>query len=156
MASPGVVSSSVTTSPSAGSDGVCEAPQHRVVAAAVTEERKRKRKESNRLSAQRSRARKQRQLDELTAQVASLRAQNGAMAAAARDAARRCAAVQAENELLHARALELGARLQSLAGLIQCMDDAAAAAAYIPPPFAGGGAMLHQPPLLDATTFNYY
>lgn len=52
-------------------------------------ERKRKCK-SNR---QRSRAGNHRQLDELTVQVAVLRARNGAMAAAAHDVQRRCAAV---------------------------------------------------------------
>ncbi|XP_062184669.1 bZIP transcription factor 44-like [Phragmites australis] len=122
MASPVVVSSTVTTSPSTGSEGACE-PQ---LAAAVTAERKRKQKESNRLSAQRSRARKQRQLDELTAQVAALRAQNSAMASAEHDAARRCAAVQAENDLLRSRMLELHAWLQTFNDLIQCMDEAAA------------------------------
>jgi hypothetical protein len=162
MASPGMMSSTVTTSPlPAGSDSAgCLQVQRpaSVVPASVTEERKRKRKESNRLSAQRSRARKQRQLDNLTKQVAALRAKKDAVAAAARDAARRCAAVQAENELLRARSLELGTRLQSLLDLIQYMDAAAAATAsavYDPSPFAG--AALHQPPLLlDATMYSYY
>lgn len=155
MASPGMTSSTTVTTPpsSAGSDTTCPA-QRPAVPASVTEERKRKRKESNRLSAQRSRARKQRQLDELTEQVAALRARNGAMAAAAHDATRRCAAVQAENELLRARSLELGVRLQSLLDLIQYMD-AAASAVYNPsPPFAGN--MHLQPPLLDAPVYNYY
>lgn len=147
MASPGVVSA-VTTS-SAGSEGAGEAQR----AVAVMEERKRKRKESNRLSAQRSRTRKQRQLDELTAQVAALRDRNGVMAAAAHDAARRCAIVQAENELLRARTLELGARLQSLTDLIQCMEAAAAFNAASNP-FSG---VVPQPPLLDAAMYsNYY
>jgi hypothetical protein len=158
MASPGMMSSTVTTSPlPAGSDSAgCLQVQRpaSVVPASVTEERKRKRKESNRLSAQRSRARKQRQLDNLTKQVAALRAKKDAVAAAAR----RCAAVQAENELLRARSLELGTRLQSLLDLIQYMDAAAAttaSAVYDPSPFAG--AALHQPPLLlDATMYSYY
>lgn len=125
-----------TTSPSSGSDAPAGCDPH---LAAVTAERKRKRKESNRLSAQRSRARKQRQLDELTVQVAALRARNGAMAAAAHDVQRRCAAVQAENALLQAMNLELGERLQSLTELIRCMEDA----------------MYHQPQLLDANMYNY-
>ncbi|PNT72170.1 bZIP transcription factor 11-like [Brachypodium distachyon] len=110
MASPGITTSS------AGSVGAA------TPAVALTEERKRKRKESNRLSAQRSRARKQRQVDDLEAQVAAMRARNCAMAAAANEAERLCAAVQAENALLSARALELSARLESLTDLIQCMD----------------------------------
>lgn len=142
MASPGMVST-VTTSPPSPSTGSEGRPDPHL--AAVTAERKRKRKESNRLSAQRSRARKQRQLDDLTAQVAALRARNGAMDAAARDAARRCAAVQAENALLHARTMELSARLQSLTELIQCME---------------GASMMYQQqqqlPLVDANIYNYY
>lgn len=118
---------------------------------AVTEERKRRRKESNRLSAQRSRARKQLQVDELEAQVAALRARNAAMAAAAHEAARRYAAVHAENELLRARALELTARWESLAELVQYMD--AAATSFNP--FAGvNGAVLPQPD--TAMYCNYY
>lgn len=141
MASPGAVS---TVTSSAGSGPT----------RALTEERKRKRKESNRLSAQRSRARKQQQVDELEAQVAALRARNGAMAAAANEAARRYAAVQAENELLRARTLELTARWESLAELIQYMD--AATASFNP--FAGvNGAIFPQPPLLDTAMYgNYY
>ncbi|KAL5222190.1 hypothetical protein ABZP36_026903 [Zizania latifolia] len=148
MASPGMVST-VTTS-SVGSDQV-PVP----VPAAVVEERKRRRKESNRLSAQRSRARKQQQLDDLAAQVAELRARNGAMALAAREAARRCAAVQAQNDLLRARWLELAARLESLTELLQYCPDAAAAAAIT---FPGAcGFITPQPPLLDATMHcNYY
>lgn len=142
MASPGAVST--VTASSAGSEAT----------RALTEERKRKRKESNRLSAQRSRARKQLQVDELEAQVAALRARNGAMMAAAHEAARRYAAVEAENELLRARTIELTARWESLAELIQCMD--AAAASFNP--FAGvNGAVLPQPPLLDTAMYcNYY
>jgi hypothetical protein len=157
MASPGMMSSTVTTSPSpAGSNSGClQLQRPACVPASVTEERKRKRKESNRLSAQRSRARKQRQLDDLTKQVAALRAQKDAVSAAARDAARRCAAVQAENELLRARSLELGTRLESLLNLIQYMEAAAATASavYDPSPFAV--ATVHQPPLLDVTMYNY-
>ncbi|KAL6884633.1 hypothetical protein ACP4OV_010569 [Aristida adscensionis] len=158
MASP-CMASPVTTSPSSAvSEGCFDDAQAQQQRAAGTAERKRKRKESNRLSAQRSRARKQWQLDDLTAQVAALRARNAAIAAATRGAARRCAAVQAENELLRARTLELAARLQSLAELIQFMENATAAtaaAAYNPSPLAGP-MHHHQPPLLDATMYNYY
>ncbi|XP_047058840.1 bZIP transcription factor 44-like [Lolium rigidum] len=142
MASPGAVSAVTSSSHGSGATR------------ALTEERKRKRKESNRLSAQRSRARKQQQVDELEAQVAALRARNGAMAAAANEAARRYAAIEAENELLRARTLELTARWESLAELIQYMD--AAAASFNP--FAGvNGAVLPQPPLLDTAMYgNFY
>lgn len=152
-----MMSSTVTTPPSSTGSDTTSPAQRPAVPASVTDERKRKRKESNRLSAQRSRARKQRQLDELTEQVAALRARNGAMAAAAHDAARQCAAVQAENELLRARSLELGVRLQSLLELIQYMDAAAASATfYNPSPFAGAAMHLQSPPLLDAPVYNYY
>lgn len=143
MASPpSTVSTTVTTSPSStGGSELGPDPQ-------LAAERKRKRKESNRLSAQRSRARKQRQLDDLTAQVAALRARNGAMDAAARDAARRCVAVQAENAMLHARTVELSARLQSLVDLIQCMQAGDAMYQY--------QYQQQQLPLVDATIYNYY
>ncbi|CAL4956291.1 unnamed protein product [Urochloa decumbens] len=141
-ASPSSMVSAMTASPSTGSDEVAgRDPQ----LAAVTAERKRKRKESNRLSAQRSRARKQRQLDELSAQVAALRARNGAMAAAAHDIQRRCAAVRAENALLEAMNLELGMRLQSLTEMIQLMEEAAMYQQFHQP----------QPQLLDANMYNY-
>uniref|UniRef100_A0A0E0MXR0 BZIP domain-containing protein n=1 Tax=Oryza rufipogon TaxID=4529 RepID=A0A0E0MXR0_ORYRU len=181
MASPGVVCTTVTPTSSAGSDQVVAGDgeaARRPVAPAVMEERKRKRKESNRLSAQRSRARKQQQLDELAGQVAALRARNGALGLAAREAARRCAAVRAENELLRARSVELAARLDSLTDLAQCLHDAAAASSFAaaPPMMMAGAAtafptgavgaaagfMMPQlpPPLLDATTMgmhcNYY
>jgi hypothetical protein len=93
-------------------------------------------------------------VDELEVQVAALRARNGGMAAAANEIARRYAAVEAENELLRARTLELTERWESLAQLIQYMD--AAAASFNP--FAGvNGAVLPQPPLLDTAMYgNYY
>ena len=52
--------------------------------------------------------------------------------------------MQAENALLQAMNLELGERLQSLAELIQSMEDAAMYQQY------------HQPQLLDANMYNYY
>jgi hypothetical protein len=155
MASPGMMSSTVTTSPSPAwsYDSASQVPGAAVPASSGTEDRKRKRKESNRLSAQRCRARKQRQLDDLTEQVAALRARNGVMAAAAHDSLRRCVAVQAENELLRARFLELGGRLQFLLELIQYMDGAAAP---FYDPSSSASKMLHQPPLLETTTmYNY-
>ena len=150
MASPGPGTASTVTSSSAGSEATRAPP------AALTEERKRKRKESNRLSAQRSRARKLLQVDELEAEAAALRARNCAVAAAAQEAARRCAVVQAENELLHARALELGARLESLAELIQYMDAAAAmGASSIPLAGVNGNALPQQPILQTELYCNY-
>ncbi|CAO2179630.1 unnamed protein product [Urochloa humidicola] len=144
MASPPSMVSAATTSPSTGSD---EAPlRDPQQLAAVTAERKRKRKESNRLSAQRSRARKQRQLDELTAQVAALRARNGAMAVAAHDIQRRCAMVRDENARLQAMNLELGERLQSLTEIVQWMEAATMYQHHHQP----------QPQLLDANMYNYY
>ncbi|KAE8820460.1 ocs element-binding factor 1-like [Hordeum vulgare] len=134
-------------SSSAGSEAT------RAPSAGLMEERKRKRKESNRLSAQRSRARKLLQVDELEAEAAALGAKNSAVAAKAREAARRCAVVQAENELLHARALELGARLESLAEFIQYMDAAADSGASSSP-FAGvSGTALLQQPLLQTDLY---
>uniref|UniRef100_A0A0E0MXQ9 BZIP domain-containing protein n=1 Tax=Oryza rufipogon TaxID=4529 RepID=A0A0E0MXQ9_ORYRU len=74
---------------------------------------KRKREEYSSDSEQRSRSRARRRR-RLAAQAAALRSENCAVEVAAREAVGRCAAVDAENELLRAREAELAARLRSL------------------------------------------
>ncbi|KAK1625875.1 hypothetical protein QYE76_000190 [Lolium multiflorum] len=75
------------------------------------DERRLRRKISNRESARRSRARKQRHLDEQRAAVAVLRASNRDLAAQLRDARARAALVALANARLRAEGQALGRRL---------------------------------------------
>ncbi|BAC10889.1 hypothetical protein [Oryza sativa Japonica Group] len=96
------------------------------------EEGKRKREEySDSEQRSRSRARRRRRL---AAQAAALRSENGAVEVAAREAVGRCAAVDAENELLRAREAELAARLRSLIDLQQAQRMHEATPSSPPPP----------------------
>ncbi|GER26556.1 basic-leucine zipper transcription factor family protein [Striga asiatica] len=88
--------------------------------------RKRKRMDSNRESARRSRQRKQRQLDDLTAQVARLRKDNGQISGSIDLTTQHCARVEAENSVLRARVAELTQRLRSLNEILNLMSSAGA------------------------------
>ncbi|WOL11746.1 hypothetical protein Cni_G20510 [Canna indica] len=81
---------------------------------AVLDQKKLKRMISNRESARRSRKRKQKHLDDLMAQVGELRKENDRLLAAAQVATQHRRAVEAENSVLRAQAMELSRRLQSL------------------------------------------
>ncbi|TVT99034.1 hypothetical protein EJB05_55664, partial [Eragrostis curvula] len=115
MASSGgcTITGIVVASSSAGSTAAAPGD-----AATTMDERRLKRRLSNRESARRTRARKQQQVNDLEAEAEALRRRNDGVAEAVRAAARCLAAVEAENAVLRARALELGARL---AGLLQCL-----------------------------------
>ncbi|CAA0821987.1 basic leucine-zipper 44 [Striga hermonthica] len=88
--------------------------------------RKRKRMESNRESARRSRQRKQRQLDDLTDQVARLRKDNGQISGSIDLTTQHCVRVEAENSVLRARVAELTQRLRSLNEILNLMCSAGA------------------------------
>ncbi|KAJ8465719.1 hypothetical protein OPV22_028271 [Ensete ventricosum] len=81
---------------------------------AVIDQKKLKRMISNRESAKRSRMRKQNHLDELTAQANHLREENSRILASFNIIKQHYAAVEAENCVLRAQAMELGSRLRSL------------------------------------------
>ncbi|RRT82395.1 hypothetical protein B296_00018329 [Ensete ventricosum] len=81
---------------------------------AVIDQKKLKRMISNRESAKRSRMRKQNHLDELTAQANHLREENSRILASFNITKQHYAAVEAENCVLRAQAMELGSRLRSL------------------------------------------
>lgn len=89
----------------------------------VMNERKRKRMESNRESAKRSRMRKQKHLDDLTAQVACLRRDNGQILTAVQLTTQRLLSVDAENSVLRAQFDELTTRLDSLTEILKFMDS---------------------------------
>ncbi|KAF8068545.1 hypothetical protein N665_1145s0013 [Sinapis alba] len=84
-----------------------------------SDERKRKRKESNRESARRSRMRKQKHLDDLTAQVAHLREENSRIVAGITVTTQKYVAIEAENSVLRAQFLELDQRLASLNEIVE-------------------------------------
>ncbi|RZR75672.1 hypothetical protein BHM03_00000151, partial [Ensete ventricosum] len=105
MASPGGTSSASSLLHGSGSDEGLQA---------VMDEKKRKRRISNRESARRSRLRKQKHLDDLAAQANHLRKKNNHGLAILKLATQHCAAVEAENSELRAQMMELSSRLQSL------------------------------------------
>lgn len=97
----------------------------------VMDQRKRKRMISNRESARRSRMRKQKHLDDLMAQVAQLRKENGQILSYMNVSTQRYLNAEAENSILKAQVAELTHRLESL-------NEIAAILNGPPPPDDGG------------------
>ncbi|GAA0154897.1 DNA-binding transcription factor [Lithospermum erythrorhizon] len=89
---------------------------------ALMNERKRKRMESNRESARRSRKKKQKQLDDLMAQVSQLRKENNQIMTSVTITTQHYMNVEAENSVLRAQMMELSQRLQSLNEIINFMN----------------------------------
>ncbi|GAA0148974.1 DNA-binding transcription factor [Lithospermum erythrorhizon] len=85
-------------------------------------ERKRKRMESNRESARRSRMRKQQHLDGLMAQVSQLRKENNQILTSINITTQHYVNVEADNSVLRAQMMELSQRLQSLNEIINSMN----------------------------------
>lgn len=88
------------------------------------DERKRKRMESNRESAKRSRLRKQQRLKELTSETTQLQNQNSICRDRIDSVERNYCAINAENNVLRAQLAELTERLNSLNSLTQFWGDA--------------------------------
>ncbi|XP_074272746.1 bZIP transcription factor 44-like [Silene latifolia] len=86
------------------------------------DERKRKRMESNRESARRSRMRKQQHLDDLTAQIVQLRKENNQILQTINLTNQQFLNVDAQNSVLRAQMNELSQRLDSLNGIINDMN----------------------------------
>ncbi|CAI0436045.1 unnamed protein product [Linum tenue] len=101
----------------------------------VMDERKRKRMQSNRESARRSRKRKQKHLDELMGQVTQLRKDNSQILIAINVTTQNYLNVQAENSILRAQIVELSNRLDSLTEILDFIGNNNAAAGCGP----GGG-----------------
>ena len=97
----------------------------------VMDQRKRKRMQSNRESARRSRMRKQKHLDDLMAQAAQLRKENAVIRSSIGATAERCVSVEAENSVLAAQMMELTHRLGSLNEILSCIGSVSAAAAAV-------------------------
>jgi len=86
--------------------------------AAAVDEKKRKRMESNRESARRSRQRKQRHLDDLVREVSRLQSQNGEFSGKMMEISGRFGAMEAANTVLRAEKERLARRLESLQSVI--------------------------------------
>lgn len=98
----------------------------------VMDERKRKRMESNRESARRSRARKQKHLDDLTAQIAQVRSENQQVLHTINLTTQQFRAVDAQNSVLRAQMNELTQRLESLNEMINYMNALGGVAQFEP------------------------
>lgn len=95
----------------------------------LMDQRKRKRMQSNRESARRSRQRKQNHLDELMAQAAQLRKENNQIITTTNLTTQQFVKVEAENSVLRAQMDELTQRLQSLNDILHYINTTTTAAA---------------------------
>lgn len=94
----------------------------------LMDQRKRKRMQSNRESARRSRQRKQNHLDELMAQAAQLRKENNQIMTSTNLTTQQYVKVEAENSVLRAQMDELSQRLQSLNDILDYINNTTTAA----------------------------
>ncbi|XP_070043851.1 bZIP transcription factor 53 [Nicotiana tomentosiformis] len=99
---------------------------------AMNDDRKRKRMESNRESARRSRMRKQQHLEELMSQMTQLQNQNVLWREKIDAVGRNYLTLDAENNVLRAQMAELTERLDSLNSLARFWADANGLAVDIP------------------------
>ncbi|KAK8488337.1 hypothetical protein V6N13_103398 [Hibiscus sabdariffa] len=90
-------------------------------------QRKRRRMESNRDSARRSRMRKQKHLDDLVAQITELKNDNNQIQTSIGLTTRYYMNVEAENSVLRAQMMELSQRLESLNEILDHINSPAAA-----------------------------
>ncbi|WMV27664.1 hypothetical protein MTR67_021049 [Solanum verrucosum] len=89
----------------------------------VVDERKRKRMQSNRESARRSRMRKQKHLDDLMCQVTQLKKENSNILSSINMTTQQYGNVEAENSVLRAQMMELTQRLQSLNEILTYINN---------------------------------
>lgn len=88
----------------------------------LMDQRKRKRMQSNRESARRSRMRKQKHLDDLVAELAQLRQENNHILTNIDITTQQHMNVESENSVLRAQMVELSHRLQSLNDILTYMN----------------------------------
>lgn len=88
----------------------------------LMDQRKRKRKESNRESARRSRMRKQKHMDDLIAEAERLKKENNEILTRVNMATQQIVKVEAENCILSAQMCELNQRLHSLNDIINLIN----------------------------------
>ncbi|XP_039021571.1 bZIP transcription factor 11-like [Hibiscus syriacus] len=89
----------------------------------LMDQRKRKRMESNRESARRSRMRKQKRLDDLMAQLILLREDNYQILTNINFITHQYLSMEAENSVLRAQIIELSQRLDSLNGILNHLNN---------------------------------
>ncbi|XVF63796.1 hypothetical protein PTKIN_Ptkin09bG0115800 [Pterospermum kingtungense] len=89
----------------------------------LTDQRKRKRMESNRESARRSRMRKQKHLDDLVSQVTQLTKDNNQILTSINFTTQHYLNIEAENSVLRAQMMELSQRLDSLNEILSYLNS---------------------------------
>ncbi|XWS25816.1 hypothetical protein CRYUN_Cryun27aG0099600 [Craigia yunnanensis] len=89
----------------------------------LMDQRKRKRMESNRESARRSRIRKQKHLDDLVAQVTQLKKDNNQILTSINFTTQHYLNIEAENSVLRAQMMELSQRLDSLNEILNYINS---------------------------------
>ncbi|XWS21027.1 hypothetical protein CRYUN_Cryun30bG0019800 [Craigia yunnanensis] len=89
----------------------------------LMDQRKRKRMESNRESARRSRMRKQKHLDDLVAQVSQLKNDNNQILTSINFTTQHYLNIEAENSVLRAQMMELSQRLDSLNEILNYLNS---------------------------------
>ncbi|KAG0498877.1 hypothetical protein HPP92_003175 [Vanilla planifolia] len=87
------------------------------------DERKRKRMQSNKESARRSRMRKQQRLEDLINEVVRLKEQNSQMEMRINDHLQHYQKMESENTVIRTQVMELSDRLESLNSLIRFVED---------------------------------
>ncbi|KAL5561011.1 hypothetical protein UlMin_030758 [Ulmus minor] len=113
--------STIQRQSSSGSDG-----------SGTIDERKRKRMESNRESARRSRMRKQKQLEDLTDEITRLQIANNQILQSINAKEQAFVQIDNANNVLRAQAMELTDRLRSLNSVLQIVEDVSGLAVDIP------------------------
>lgn len=101
-------------------------------AAAVIDERKRKRMLSNRESARRSRQRKQKQMEDLTGEVSRLQISNGQILQSVNVKEQAYVQIESANNVLRAQIMELTDRLRSLNAVLHAIEEVSGLAVDIP------------------------
>lgn len=99
---------------------------------AGVDQRKRRRMESNRESARRSRLRKQQRVEELVNQAVALKEESARMAAQAAAVEEKLAVLESENAVLGAQMMELKERLQSTNSVLRLVEEFSGISVDIP------------------------
>ncbi|WVY98211.1 hypothetical protein V8G54_030362 [Vigna mungo] len=98
----------------------------------AVDERKRKRMESNRESARRSRMRKQKQLENLTEEASRLQNENAHLAQSIKAKEEAYVEMEAANDILKAQTMELADRLRFLNSILEIAEDVGDLSVEIP------------------------